>query len=118
MEKKFYSYDLRTKTDCWLGNVVLDSRGIIYAITDYGNVCYSFGSNGMKDFRLFILKLDVEYFGGKAYQSMTYMTGASKSFRTACDRLAEHILPVLQEAIREELEAEKEDAIPEANRGE
>ena len=112
MEKTFHEYVLRTGTDSWLGTIVLDPIGVVYAHTDRGNFNIAFAKPGEKDFREFIAGLDMQYFAGKVFQSICYVS-SNQSTREACNRFAEKILPALQEAIKQEL-----NATPEANRGE
>ena len=100
------SYTLRTETGSWLGQVVLTSDGMFSAVTDWGNFSYAWRSFGEEDFRIFLLKTSIEYFGGKMYHGMTYLV-FGKKYRQASLRFAQEILPPLQKILKEELEEEK-----------
>lgn len=103
-----YRYDLKTKGGSWLGNIILtDDHKEIFAITDYGNFNFQWGSTDM-GIREFILSLDSYYFSSKMFQGMAYISSTSKT-RQYCERYAERILPALKEAIKEELDKEKEE---------
>lgn len=99
------SYSLRTETGGWLGQIVLTSDGMFSAVTDYGNMSFAWRSYGDKDFRQFLVGLNVDYFGGKMYQGMAYMI-YGKKYEQACHRFAKEILPPLQAVLKEELERE------------
>lgn len=101
------NYQLRTKEGSWLGRVILTSDGYFMSITDYGNFCNFWSNTGEKDFRRFILKLDVDYFGKKMFISITDISSTQQAERLAM-RFARKILPPLQEAIRDELKLENE----------
>lgn len=98
------SYTLRGDNGEWLGQVVLTSDGMFASVTDYGNLSYSWRSFG-KDFREFILSLNVGYFSSKMYSGIAYISYGRK-FEKACDRYAEKILPALQQMLREEIDIE------------
>jgi len=99
------SYSLRTENGSWLGQVVLTSDGMFSAVTDYGNMSFAWRHYGEGDFRKFLISLNVDYFGSKMYQGMTYMV-YGKKYQQACDRFAKEILPPLQSALKNELELE------------
>ncbi len=99
------SYTLLTETGGWLGQIILTSDGLFSGVTDYGNCGYAWRSYGDKDFRQFIIGLNVSYFGQKMYQGMAYMA-YGKKYEQACNRFAEKILPALQKVLTEELESE------------
>ncbi|MES2397913.1 MAG: hypothetical protein V4549_18015 [Bacteroidota bacterium] len=99
------SYSLRTESGGWLGQIVLTSDGMFASVTDLGNFSYAWRSYGDKDFRQFLIGLSVDYFGGKIYQGITYVS-YGKKFEQACHRYAEQILPALQKALKEEMESE------------
>lgn len=101
------SYTLKTENGSWLGQIVLTSDGMLASVTDYGNLSFAWRSYGDRDFREFVISLNVEYFGGKMYQGNTYIL-YSKACQKACMRFAEMILPALQKALKEELESEKQ----------
>jgi hypothetical protein len=99
------SYTLKTETGNWLGQIVLTSDGMFSAVTDYGNMSFAWRNYGDKDFRQFLVGLNVNYFGSKMYQGMAYMI-YGKKYDKACLRFAEMILPPLQAILKEELESE------------
>ena len=99
------SYTLRTESGQWMGQLVLTSDGMIAGVTDYGAISYAWRSFGEKDFRKFILDLNVSYFGDKLYSGFSYMVH-NKTMEKACYRVAEKILPVLQKVLKEEIESE------------
>jgi len=101
-EVKSKSYTLLGENGDWLGQVVLTSDGMFAAVTDWGNLSYCWRSFG-GDFRDFLLRIDVQYFGTKLYTGMTYILYGKKC-EDACGRFAEKILPALQKMLREEIE--------------
>ena len=98
------SYTLRNKTGQWLGQVVLTSDGMFASVTDWGNLSYAWRSFGT-DFREFILNLSPDYFGTKMFTGMAYILHSRKC-EAACNRFAKEILPALQQALLDEIEAE------------
>jgi hypothetical protein len=105
-EIKSKSYTLRGENGEWLGQIVLTSDGMFASVTDYGNLSYTWRSFG-KDFREFILSLNVPYFGSKLYTGMAYILYGKKCEK-ACERFAEKILPPLQKILRDEVERGEE----------
>jgi len=103
MEKeiKSKSFTLRTDDGQWLGQVVLTSDGMFASVTDYGNFSYAWRSFG-EDFEQFILNLNVDYFGSKMYQGITYVAYGTK-FEKSAHRFAEKILPALQKEIKNQI---------------
>ncbi len=99
------SYTLLTESGGWLGQIVLTSDGLFSGVTDYGNAGFAWRHYGDKDFRQFIIGLNVQYFSGKMYQGMSYMA-YGKKYQDSCNLFAEKILPVLQKVLKEELESE------------
>lgn len=99
------SYTLRTENGGWLGQIVLTSDGMFASVTDYGNLSYAWRGWGNKDFREFLISLDIPYFGGKMYSGNTYII-YGKKYQDAAMLFAEKILPALQKALKEEIEAE------------
>jgi hypothetical protein len=112
MEKKEIvtakSYTLRNEDGSWLGQIVLTSDGMFSGVTDYGNAGFAWRSTGEKDFRDFLISLNVEYFGGKLYQGIAYMI-YGKKYEQACRRFAEKILPPLQKVLKAEMQLETHD---------
>ncbi len=100
---KSRSYTLKTDNGRWLGQVVLTSDGMFASVTDYGNLSFAWRSYGEGDFRQFLASISTDYFGGKMYQGLAYIT-FGKKIEKACDRFAEEILPALQKALKQELE--------------
>lgn len=100
------SYTLMTEDGSWLGQIVLTSDGMFSSVTDYGNMSYAWRSYGNKDFRQFLVSLNIDYFGGKMYQGISYMF-YGKKYEKICQRFAQEILPTLQKVLLEELESEK-----------
>lgn len=98
------SYTLYTESGSWLGQIILTSDGLFASVTDYGNFSYAWRHYGDVDFKQFIMGLQIEYFGGKMYQGMTYMING-KTYEKSCHRFAEKILPALQKVLKEELTA-------------
>jgi hypothetical protein len=96
------SYTLRDDIGSWLGQIVLTSDGMFSSVTDYGNLSFAWRSTGQKDFREFIIGLDVEYFAKKMYSGNTYLLYSPK-FEKACKIFAEQILPPLQKLLKEDL---------------
>jgi len=70
-----------------------------------GNLSYSWRAYGDKDFREFIIGLNIDYFGSKLFNGMAYILH-DKKCQKACERFAEKILPALQKVLKEELELE------------
>jgi len=101
------SYTLYDDGGSWLGQIVLTSDGMFASVTDYGNLSYSWRSYTQKDFREFLVGLNVDYFGGKMYTGMAY-TLYGKKCEDSCHRYAAKILPALQKALKEELELESQ----------
>lgn len=108
------NYLLRGENGEWLGQVVLTSDGMFASVTDYGNLSYAWRSFG-GSFRSFILSLNVDYFGGKMYQGITYISYGPK-FEKSCKRFAEKILPALQKALKEEIEEENKKTEQDGNK--
>lgn len=100
------SYTLKTEDGSWLGQVVLTSDGFYSSVTDYGNFSYAWRHYGEGDFRKFLINTNIDYFGGKMYQGISYIA-YGKKFEKSCHMYAEKILPVLQKILKEEIENEK-----------
>lgn len=99
---KAKNFTLRTETGQWLAQIVLTNDGMFASVTDWGNLSYAWRSYGDKDFRKFILDLEIDYFGVKMYTGMTYILSGKKC-EDACKRFAKNILPALQQAVKEDL---------------
>lgn len=100
------SYTLWDGNGGWLGQIVLTSDGAFMSITDYGNFSFAWRSTGKKDFREFIIGLNIPYFAGKMANGMGYVA-YGKKIDQAAEMFAEKILPPLQELLKKELEEEK-----------
>lgn len=98
-------YSLKTDNGNWLGQIVLTSDGMFASVTDWGNLSFAWRRYGDKDFREFLISLEVDYFAGKMYQGNTFILSGDKC-QSACKRYAVNILPALQKALKEELEYE------------
>lgn len=94
-------YSLKTPEGGWLGDVVITADGRYFSITDWGNFAYIWNSIGDRSFKDFLLDINVDYFAGKMFAGMAYVTDAKK-VRHAAFRYAAHILPALQEALKKE----------------
>ena len=105
-ERTVKVYDLRTKEDNWLGQIVLVSNGAFMSITDWGNYNYSWGSTGGEDFREFLLRINTDYFGTKMFSGVSDISCTKKTMERAMI-FAEKILPALQEVLRKEIESER-----------
>jgi len=99
------TYRLENDNGAWLGNVTLTENGSYMSITDYGNFSFHWGSYGPGDFRDFICSLNVDYFGGKMYNSIAYIA-YGKKYQESAMRYAEVILPALQKVLKQELKNE------------
>lgn len=98
------SYTLLNENGGWLGQIVLTSDGMFSSVTDWGNFSYVWRNFG-NDFREFILKLNVSYFGSKMQNGLSYIAHTRKT-EAACNRFAAEILPALQKALEEEIKKE------------
>ena len=101
-----WMYILHNEFGGFLGRVILTGDGYFFAVTDWGNFNFCWGSTGRDDFREFILNIGVDYFGDKMYSGISY-TATGRKVEASCKRFAAKILPPLQEAIRIELHNEK-----------
>ena len=101
-EVKSKSYTLFGDNGEWLGQIVLTNDGFFGSVTDYGNLSYAWRSYSDQDFRKFICKLNIDYFGSKLYTGMAYILYGKKC-EDACYRFANKILPPLQKILNEEI---------------
>lgn len=90
-------YHLTTAEGGWLADVFMQPNGFIFIKSDWGDFSYRFCFNGT--FENFILSLNTGYFSGKVFQQWNFIN-ATKKVESAAKRLAEHVLPALQEAIK------------------
>jgi hypothetical protein len=96
------TYTLRGENGEWLGQIVLTSDGLFASVTDWGNLSYAWRHFGT-DFRDFMLRINVDYFGDKLQNGLSYISYTPKT-KKACARFAEKILPPLQKMLKEEIE--------------
>lgn len=101
-EIKARSYTLTDKNGNWLGQIVLTSDGMFASVTDWGNLSYAW-RHFNKDFREYLINLNVEYFADKLYTGMSYIS-YGKKYENACMRYANKILPALQIVLKNEIE--------------
>lgn len=85
----------------WLAQVVLTSDGMFAAVSDWGNFSYAWRSYGDRSFKEFIMSLNVDYFESKMSSGMNFVA-TGKRVDSACRNFSRKVLPVLQEALREE----------------
>lgn len=104
---KLKTFTLRTETGGWLGQIIISSDGMFSGVTDYGNLSYAWRSLGSEDFREFLLRLSVDYFGSKLQNGLSYIAYNSKTM-DACNRFAQKILPELQKVLKEDLAKDKD----------
>lgn len=97
------SYTIRDDNGVWLGQIVLTSDGMFASVTEYGNLSYAWRRIGDEDFRSFLCTLDVDYFGNKMRQGLSYIAH-SRDAEKACKNFAQKILPPLQKILKEELQ--------------
>lgn len=100
MVEEVYRYKLKTEKGHWLGEVILTQGKEFYSLTDWGN--FNFSWYTPMEIREFILSIDVDYLAAKMYQGISYQCG-TREMRGYCERFAAKILPVLKDAIKEEL---------------
>lgn len=102
-DTKVFMYDLNDENG-WLARVILTSDGLYMAYSEYGNFYHVFNAPGKEGIRKFMVSIDADYFGYKLCE-VEWFT-AAKKVEMAAKRHAKYILPVLQQAIREQLEKE------------
>ena len=107
MEIKTKSYTLRTDSGQWLAQIVLTSDGMFASVTDYGNLSFAWRHTSEKDFRMFLVEINIDYFAVKMYSGASYVCNSRKTEK-ACNRFAEKIFPALQQALIEDIEKNKE----------
>jgi len=95
---KVESITLRTEYGDWLGQVVLTSDGMFFAITDWGNFGYAWRSFG-DDFKEFLLHINKDYFTQKMITGMAYVA-YGKKIDDAARRFSDNIFPALQEYLK------------------
>lgn len=95
-------YKLKDDQGRWLAQVVITDDGFFAAVSEYGNFAYAWRSFG-DDFRKFLLTIDGSYFADKMQTGMAYLVSTRK-VAMACLRFSVKVFPVLQEAIKKELD--------------
>lgn len=98
---KLKTFTLRTENDNWLGQIIISSDGMFSGVTDYGNLSFAWRHTG-QDFRTFLISLNIDYFGGKLQNGLSYIA-YTKQTSKACIRFAKEILPKLQEVLKEDI---------------
>ncbi|MFK8302662.1 hypothetical protein ACI75Y_07095 [Capnocytophaga stomatis] len=85
-------YELKKENGSWLADVLIAEKGIIAAVTDYGNFVIKFNAFSY-NFNEFILSLDTHYFGKNIIQQGNHN-------RETAMFISEQILPLLQEELK------------------
>lgn len=99
-----FMYDLNDEHGDWLARVFLTSDGVYMSYSEFGNFFHYFNAPGKEGIRKFMLGISPGYFGGKLCE--VEWNTAPKKVAAAATRHAQHVLPALQQAIREQLEHE------------
>jgi hypothetical protein len=89
----------------WLAQIVLTSDGMFAAVSDWGNFSYAWRAYGDRTFKEFILSLNVDYFESKISSGMSFVA-TGKRVDSACKNFARRVLPILQETLKEEAQAQ------------
>lgn len=95
-----WAYTLRADHGGWLAQVVLTSDGMFAAVSDWGNFSYAWRAFG-DNFREFLSRIHVDYFGGKMYNGIAYVA-TSRKIERAAYKFSEMVLPPLQAALKAE----------------
>lgn len=95
--EKITQFHLKNRQQ-WLADVFMRDNGRIFITSDYGDWSWKFCFHGK--FEDFILSLNTDYFAGKVSQSW-YFLATEKRIDKQAKLFANHILPALQEAIKE-----------------
>lgn len=101
-EIKAKSYTLTDEGGNWLGQIMISNDGMFSSVTDYGNISNAWRNFG-KDFRLFLINTNEDYFATKLYVGMTYIVNGKKC-EDACKRFSKMILPALKEVLKKDIE--------------
>lgn len=105
IEIEAQSITLKDENNNWLGQIAITSNGMLASVTDWGNFSFTwdaYGGNTLKQFKDFIVSLNISYFGQKMFQGMAYVSHA-RTTEKACYTYAEKILPALQLYLKENL---------------
>lgn len=97
-----FMYDLKDQRGEWLARCFLISDGVYMSYSEYGNFFHYFAAPGKDGIRKFMLGITPDYFGYKLCE-VEWNTAPTK-VAAAAKRHAKYVLPVLQEAIRKQLE--------------
>jgi hypothetical protein len=98
-------YELHTETGQWLGRIVLTYDGMFAAASDWGNFTFFWNFENHKQFREFLIGLNINYFGSSMCESLKYIT-SGESVEVNCNLFAEKILPALQVELKKEIQNE------------
>lgn len=104
-EVQVFMYDLKDSKGSWLARVILTSDGVYMSYSEYGNFFHYFTAPGKDGIRPFMLRITPDYFGQKLCE-VEWNTAPTK-VAAAAKRHAKYVLPVLQEAIRKQLDQEQ-----------
>ena len=99
-----FMYDLKNDNGSWLARCFLTSDGIYMSYSEWGNFFHYFNAPGKDGIRKFMLGISEGYFANKLCE-VEWNTAPTK-VAAAAKRHAKHVLPVLQQTIREQLEKE------------
>lgn len=99
-----FMYDLKDNNGSWLARCFLTSDGVYMSYSEWGNFFHYFTAPGKDGIRKFMLGISDGYFANKLCE-VEWNTAPTK-VAAAAKRHAKYVLPVLQQAIREQLEQE------------
>ena len=99
-----FMYDLKDDNGSWLARCFLTSDGVYMSYSEWGNFFHYFAAPGKDGIRKFMLGISDGYFANKLCE-VEWNTAPTK-VAAAAKRHAKYVLPVLQQAIREQLEQE------------
>ena len=99
-----FMYDLKDDNGSWLARCFLTSDGVYMSYSEWGNFFHYFAAPGKDGIRKFMLGISDGYFANKLCE-VEWNTAPTKVV-AAAKRHAKYVLPVLQQAIREQLEKE------------
>lgn len=96
----------------WLAEIVLLETGFFGCVSDYGDFSHAWRAFG-DDFRGFVASLDEQYFATKIECGLSgIIRNGTKTHQRAIERniavFASMVLPVLQKAIKDEIQAESQ----------
>lgn len=103
MKIRTKSFHLRTAKLEWLAQITITSDWMFSAVSEYWNFSFAWRSFWNWDFREFLSELNESYFWWKMYQGMAYIV-YTKKVEKACYKFADEILPILREALKNDIE--------------